>query len=176
LPSFDVVLPTLQFINKITSPDILFREVPKDEPSFLQPITKNSKKEYLNYILELDKLTSTNINTEYLLKKIKTSGKDNMLKKGETLNLLGTWLEELGVIKEEIDECLKPLKTVRKQRQEKAHKLFEDSSDKDYILKQKQITLEVWEALYKIAQWLKSALDVNNSIEESRLLTDFRII
>ena len=172
--SFDVILPTLKFINQITAPNFLFREIPSDTPSFLQPITKNSKKEYMDYILELDKLLSVNIRVDSFFGGIKNPQKNTMKDKGEILNLLGTWLEELG-INNDIDKCLKPLKTVRKQRKEKAHKIFEDSSG-DYMLEQKQITLEVWESLYTIAHWLKSILDANNSVREPAVLSSCRII
>jgi len=173
--SFSVILPTLKFINQITSPDFLFREVPSDTPSFLQPITKNSKKEYLDYILELDKLLSTNIMVDSFFKKIKNAQKNTMRGKGQILNLLSIWLEELGINKNDIDRCLKALKTVRRQRKEKAHKLFKDSSG-DYISEQRQITLEVWESLYTIAHWLKPILDANDSVREPAVFSLCKII
>lgn len=173
--SFDVILPTLEFINKITS-NGLFRKVLAHKPSFLGHITKNSRKEYMAYIQELDKLLSVNINETYLMKNIKSTDKNPLSEKGEILNLLGLWLDELGIAKNEITDCLESLKSVRKERNKPAHVLFEDDFAGDYILKQKQITLKVWKSLHKIARWLKPVLDINNSIKEPKILSDCRII
>lgn len=154
-------------IQEITNINLLTKEI-YQEQFFLheyeneRPIDFNmiyipTKKAYLNYILEFEKIVINNINIKFL----KRNNVSTRNQEGEALGsiaLLSTFIKE---IKPEIEQqIIKPLKNLRKLRQTPAHKIEKDTYDQKYFDIQHSITVEVFESL----NLLRKVLQLNPKV------------
>lgn len=154
-------------IQEITNINLLTKEI-YQESFFLheyeneRPIDFNmiyipTKKAYLNYILEFEKIVINNINIKFL----KRNNVNTRNQEGEALGsiaLLSTFIKE---IKPEIEQqIIQPLKKLRKLRQTPAHKIEKDIYDQKYFDKQHNITVEVFESL----NLLRKVLQLNPKV------------
>ncbi|QIK59760.1 hypothetical protein G7050_07910 [Dysgonomonas sp. HDW5A] len=155
---------------------------PKEFTFFFTPTLKN----YESFVSLLDKMISENINKGFFKDRIdlfeirnKGNNVSEKIPKG-TLRLFEEWLLSQFTIdngsQSGIQEVFKPLKNVRKERQNPAHKINENEYDKKYIEKQKNMITDVYlsiKSLRKIFQQHRDAkgveipgwLDKDNNIK-----------
>jgi hypothetical protein len=121
---------------------------PKEFTFFFTPTLKN----YNDFILLLDKMISENINKDFFEGKVEffefkelENGLVERQSKG-TLQLFEEWLTSVFNVKGDgtVSELFKPLRKIRKERQNPAHRINENQYDKQLIEKQKIIMDEVY--------------------------------
>lgn len=121
---------------------------PKEFTFFFTPTLKN----YNDFILLLDKMISENINKDFFEGKVEffefkelENGLVERQSKG-TLQLFEEWLTSVYNVNGDgaVSELFKPLKKIRKERQNPAHKINENQYDKHLIEKQKIIMDELY--------------------------------
>lgn len=121
---------------------------PKEFTFFFTPTLKN----YNDFILLLDKMISENINKDFFDGKVELFDFEKLedgiveRKSKGTLQLFEEWLTKVFNIKGDgsIRNLFKPLKKIRRERQNPAHKINENQYDKQYIDKQKEIMNEAY--------------------------------
>lgn len=115
----------------------------KSSLSFLHQLLKN----YNDFVLLLDKMISDNINKDFFKGQMELfefkeleEGIVERIQKG-TLQLFEEWLlSNYNTDNQEmLKELFKPLRKVRRERQNPAHKISEDVYDKKYIEKQREM-------------------------------------
>lgn len=116
---------------------------PKEFTFFFTPTSKN----YDDFVLLLDKMISDNINAKFFENKIEPfdlveieQGVVERKRKG-TLRLFEEWLLSVYNIddKDVIADIFRPLKKVRRERQNPAHRISENIFDRKFISKQKEL-------------------------------------
>ncbi len=130
---------------------------PKEFTFFFIPTLKN----YHDFVLLLDKMISDNINIKFFseqnvelfeLKEIE----DKIFERTNkgTLRLLEEWLINKYNVDEQdlIKKLIKPLKTIRNERQSPAHRINENVYDKIYIEKQKKLMQEAYFTMKTLRQ------------------------
>ncbi|MEJ6980019.1 hypothetical protein WG906_06130 [Pedobacter sp. P351] len=145
-------------INKLTElvfSKPLFRKTfekenrPKEFTFFFSPTLKN----YNDFILLLDKMISENINKDFFEGKVELfefkelgNGLVERQSKG-TLQIFEEWLSSVFNVDGEgsVNELFKPLKRIRRERQNPAHKINENQYDLQFIDKQKEIMNEAYD-------------------------------
>lgn len=121
---------------------------PKEFTFFFTPTLKN----YNDFILLLDKMISENINRDFFEGKVELFEYVNLeggiveRKSKGTLQLFEEWLTKVFNVKGDgtVSDLFKPLKKIRRERQNPAHKINENQYDKQYIEKQKEIMKETY--------------------------------
>ncbi|MGE0560423.1 MAG: hypothetical protein AB7O47_01275 [Flavobacteriales bacterium] len=116
---------------------------PKSFTFFFTPTLNN----YNEFVLLLDKMISDNINIDFFKEKIELFDlekiDDNMIerKRKGTIRLLEEWLLSTynHPDKQIIIDIFKPLKKLRRERQNPAHRISENDYDLKYIDKQKEL-------------------------------------
>lgn len=124
---------------------------PKEFTFFFTPTLKN----YNEFVLLLDKMISDNINKDFFKGKIELfeliQFPDNLVERKTkgTLRLLEEWLISTynHPDKQIIKDLFKPLKKVRSERQNPAHKIKENDFDKEYIEKQKVMVNDAYSSI-----------------------------
>lgn len=121
---------------------------PKEFTFFFTPTLKN----YNDFILLLDKMVSENINKDFFegkvelfqFKKLENGLVERQMK--GTLQMLEEWLTLVFNVKGDrsISELFKPLKKIRRERQNPAHRISENQFDKHLIKKQIKIMNELY--------------------------------
>lgn len=148
---------------------------PKEFTFFFTPTLKN----YNDFISLLDKMISENINKDFFEGKVDffefkklDEGVVERITKG-TLQLFEEWLTIVYSVKGDgtVNELFKPLKKVRRERQNPAHRINENEYDFNLIAKQKEIMNSVYNVLrnlrnifhqhpiaenFKIPEWLEN--------------------
>jgi len=121
---------------------------PKEFTFFFTPTLKN----YNDFILLLDKMISENINKEFFEGKVELyefkdleNGLVERQIKG-TLQIFEEWLTSVFNVKGDrtVSELLKPLKQIRRERQNPAHRINENQYDRELIERQKKVMNEVY--------------------------------
>lgn len=121
---------------------------PKEFTFFFTPTLKN----YNDFILLLDKMISENINKDFFEGKVELyefieleNGLVERKTKG-TLQVFEEWLTSVFNVKGDgaVSELFKPLKKIRRERQNPAHRIDENQYDKQLIEKQKEVMNEVY--------------------------------
>jgi hypothetical protein len=121
---------------------------PKEFTFFFAPTLKN----YNDFILLLDKMISENINKDFFDGKVELFEYEKLedgvveRKSKGTLQLFEEWLTKVFNVKGDgaVSDLFKPLKKIRRERQNPAHKINENQYDKQYIDKQKEIMNEAY--------------------------------
>lgn len=149
---FYALIDEINAIYKLTSSIFgipLFRKEldgdhrPKNFTFFFAPTTKN----YYEFINLLDKYLSENINKSFFKGELDLEERKPLdentferIQKG-TLRLLEEWLNKVFKYSDESipKEIIKPLKKVRKERQNPAHKVIDNNYDSSLIALQREI-------------------------------------
>lgn len=149
---FYALIDEINAVHKLTSSIFgvsLFRKEldgenrPKNFTFFFSPTTKN----YYEFINLLDKYLSENINRSFFDGKVDLEERKSIdentferIHKG-TLRLLEEWISKVFSYADESipKEIMKPLKRVRKERQNPAHKVIDNSYDTSLVDLQKEI-------------------------------------
>lgn len=121
---------------------------PKEFTFFFTPTLKN----YNDFILLLDKMISENINKDFFEGKVDLfefkeigNGLVERQSKG-TLQIFEEWLTSVFNVRGDgsVSELFKPLKKIRRERQNPAHKINDNLYDLQFIEKQKEIMNEAY--------------------------------
>lgn len=121
---------------------------PKEFTFFFTPTIKN----YNDFILLLDKMISENINKDFFEGKVELfefkeigNGIVERQSKG-TLQIFEEWLGSVFNVQGDgsVNELFKPLKKIRRERQNPAHKIIDNQYDLQFIEKQKEIINEAY--------------------------------
>ena len=121
---------------------------PKEFTFFFTPTLKN----YNDFILLLDKMISENINKDFFKGKVEffqfkelENGLVERQSKG-TLQIFEEWLTSVFNVKGDgtVSELFKPLRKIRTERQNPAHRINENQYDIKLIEKQKEIMNELY--------------------------------
>lgn len=124
---------------------------PREFTFFFTPTLKN----YNDFVLLFDKMTSDNINKNFFKGEIELfelieleDGKVEKKHKG-TLRLFEEWLLEIYSVADEkiLKDLFKPLKKIRRERQNPAHRISENVYDKKYVEKQKEMTSNAYSSI-----------------------------
>lgn len=121
---------------------------PKEFTFFFTPTLKN----YNDFILLLDKMISENINKDFFEGKVelfeyKELGNGLVEKQSKgTLQIFEEWLTSVFNVEGDgtISELFKPLKKIRRERQNPAHRISENQYDLKFTDKQKQIISDAY--------------------------------
>lgn len=121
---------------------------PKEFTFFFTPTLKN----YNDFILLLDKMISENINKDFFegkaeLFEYKELGNGLVEKQSKgTLQIFEEWLTSVFNVEGDgtISELFKPLKKIRRERQNPAHRISENQYDLKFTDKQKQIISDAY--------------------------------
>ena len=124
---------------------------PREFTFFFTPTLKN----YNEFVLLLDKMISDNINKDFFQGKVElfelNEVEENLVERKPkgTLRLLEEWLLSSynHPDKQVIIDIFRPLKKVRKERQNPAHKIIENDYDKKYIDKQKEMIKDSYSSI-----------------------------
>jgi hypothetical protein len=159
---FSAFLEELKCLNEISKQIFgvnLFVETfeehkkPKEFTFFFIPTAKN----YHDFIHLLDKMISENINRDFFKEKIELftlieQNGINIKETKGTLRLLEEWLTSIFNISGQgsISDILKSFKKIRKERQSPAHKVIENTYDKNFIDKQKSTISEVYNSMRQL--------------------------
>lgn len=140
---------------------------PKEFTFFFIPTIKN----YNDFVHLLDKMISDNINKSFFIGKVELFElKENngifIRENKGSLRMLEEWLSLIFNIKGEgsIPEVLKSFKEVRKERQTPAHKVNENSFDKNLIGKQKKTMSDVYNSMRKLRYIFQQHPKVSNYV------------
>lgn len=182
---FSGIFAELKVIDEITQHvygATLFRDTNEPErlgalSIFFLPTLRN----YNEFILELDKTLSDNLNKKFFKDEqleeetLRSDGKVVVTQKG-TLRLLEEWLKKniRWTDPNAVEEIMASLKQVRKERQAPAHKTTEDQYDPEYDEKQGRILESVYLSLMHIRRTLQKhpkapAIELSPYIAEGRL-------
>ncbi|MBL7913636.1 MAG: hypothetical protein JNL49_01195 [Bacteroidia bacterium] len=121
---------------------------PKEFTFFFTPTLKN----YNDFILLLDKMISENINKDFFEGKVDLfefkeigNGLVERQSKG-SLQIFEEWLTSVFNVQDDgsVSELFKPLKKIRRERQNPAHKIKDNQYDLQLINKQKEIMIEAY--------------------------------
>ncbi len=150
----------LNELSKLIFGTALFNKIflggnrPREFTFLFSPTTKN----YNEFILLLDKMLSDNINSEFFENRIdlyeyvtSKSGEQERRRKG-TLSLFEEWLSSFYHLPQgdSLADLFKPFRRVRKDRQNPAHKIQENTYDKNLWTLQKQHIQECYSAISTI--------------------------
>ena len=151
--------------------------LPHDKPREFGFLIRPTAKEFHDFVLLLDKLTSDNLNREFFKGKIPVDqerelggGRISVQPKG-TITLLEEWVRSSIRMPDPapFDEAIAGLRKVRKLRQAPAHRLEDNTFDQKYFHEQRELIREAYVAVriirlllanhprakhYKIPDWL----------------------
>jgi len=153
----------------------------RDRPKEFGILLRPTLREFNNFILVLDKLISENFNLAFFnnldleREETRKDGKIIVRQKG-TIELFEEWIRTNFKPKnpETYDKIIKPLRKVRRMRQEPAHAIKEDVFDQKYIHSQRKIMIDVYESVHIFRLILGSHPYLNpESVKE--LEDDFKI-
>lgn len=135
---------------------------PKDFTVFILPTLEN----FNNFIHLLDKMTSENLNKKFfegkieLYEDVKIDKQTFERKHKNTLRLLEEWLRKsynFDDDEERVNRLLfSPLKSIRKERQNPAHKISNNTYDKKYIEMQRDFLSKAYNAMKNLRYILQS--------------------
>jgi len=127
---------------------------PKEFTFFFSPTLKN----YNEFILLLDKMISDNINLDFFKDKVDIYEylklPDNIVERKQkgTLNLFQEWLSSIYKVKgnDDLHDLFAPFKRVRRERQNPAHKIYENEYDKKYVQLQRETIQDCFESIHTL--------------------------
>lgn len=146
----------LQNLNQLTQlafGEYMFRieERPADFGWLLRP----SQREWDEFVLQLDKLLSENLSSQFL-DRVGAPTTDDRGQRIGSLNRFHGFMLDHGVSAADAKKVLAPLRSVRQARQKPAHALRSNLNDHSFIHKQINLMQETIGALTGIRGWLST--------------------
>lgn len=186
---FGAVLAELQLINKMAQAmgrPLLFKEdfSIAERPRAFSFLIRPTLKEFNDFVHELDKMLSDNINKEFFQREVpyereetRKDGKIVVREKG-TIQILDDWLKKRfkAADRKPIEEALSSLRKVRQLRQKPAHSINENKFDQQYVHEQRELMKEVYGAVNTIRQIFAKhpatkGVKVSSALEEGKIWT-----
>lgn len=148
-----IELQNLNQLTKLAFDEQMFRvdERPADFGWLLRP----SQREWDEFVLQLDKLLSENLSSQFL-DRVGVPGVDERNQRIGSLNRFQDFMLTHGVSESDAKKVLAPLKTVRQARQKPAHAIRANLNDHSFIHKQINLMQDTIGALTGIRGWLST--------------------
>jgi len=184
---YEAILREIETINELCvslsrPPLFLTSYAMNSIPSEFSFLIRPTRKEYDQFIHNLDKLLSDNINKKFFKSEIeltedrpRNDGKVEVIHKN-TIRLLSEWLHKNFRTDppELMDRVMNTFIKVREARQRPAHKIDQNEHQQEYFAKQKELVTEVYEALAHLRRALYTlpgavAVDIDHSLLEGKI-------
>lgn len=158
---YSSILKELTNINKLTKTiwkcSFFKKEYEKSKLEGFDMLYLPTKKVFLDYVSLLEKIIVSNINGDFF-DFVEVSRKDTSGKPKGTLQCLKEWL--LKVNADCVSDIHSNLCQLREQRQEPAHRIYDNEYDLDFFSKQKELSDNVFYALYTLRRLIQSHPEV----------------
>jgi len=138
-------------------PCLFIKEYRDSKPRNFTFLIRPTEKEYNDFVQTLDKMLSDNINKKFFQNDLslenETTRKDGKIvvtQKG-TIQLLEEWINKkykpANDDKSLIQSMFEAFKKVRKQRNKPSHSILKDIFDQNYLIKQRKLMIETYQAV-----------------------------
>ncbi|MGD0651550.1 MAG: hypothetical protein ABSA97_10500 [Verrucomicrobiia bacterium] len=135
---YEAIYLFLREIQKLFQPDVLFPNLPDEEPLFLAPLGYNSRKAMMQFAQDLCTIMQFNMQT--LARRITASDVQSKVadcvKREQRRELLRLYFKQHNALSNEIEQALATLKEINELRKLSAHKLTQAERDKNYFEQQ----------------------------------------
>lgn len=122
-------------------------------PDELGWLLRPSQREWDEFVLEMDKVLSENLRSQFF-DQMQVPNLDDQRQRIGTLNRLQRFMQAHGMPETKARELLKPLRDIRKARQKPAHSIRLNVTDQTFIRRQVAMLQEVNESLMGLRTWL----------------------
>lgn len=160
---FSAFIEELQIINKMANamgrPNLFRNDFSaQDKPVEFSFLVRPTLKDYNEFVLLLDKMISDNINKDFFKGEVqeeydetRSDGKV-IVRYKNTIALLDEWLRSKFQTDDwrPIQEMIKTFRDIRKQRQQPAHRINDNTFDQQYIHKQRGLILSAYQSIRDI--------------------------
>lgn len=187
---FDALLEELKLINQMceamNKPPLFKSDFSEDRPKEFSFLIRPTRKEFDNFVKEIDKMISENLNKKFFKNEIDreeiSSKNEDGTDKG-TIGILESWLNKFyykfNPEVESFDKAkslLEPFKTIRKRRSAPSHAVVADEFNSKFMDEQKNILISTYESLSTLRQIFNSHPNcVNNNFNIHRCLLEHKI-
>lgn len=124
-----------------------------DRPAEMGWLLRPSQREWDDFVLQLDKLLSDNLRSEFF----KAAGIESVDERGQrmgTLKRFERFLQSGGVAEDKARKIVSPMALVRNARQGPAHRIRANLTDRTFIHQQIELLREIYSALGATRHWL----------------------
>lgn len=131
--------------------EAMFRST--DRPAEMGWLLRPSQREWDDFVLQLDKLLSDNLRSEFF----KAAGIGSVDERGQrmgTLKRFERFLQSGGVAEDKAKKIVSPMALVRNARQGPAHRIRANLTDRTFIRQQIELLREIYSALGATRHWL----------------------
>lgn len=157
---FDAFVRELQVINEMCEamgrPPLFRNDFTKqDRPIEFSFLLRPTLKEFNDFLLLLDKMLSENINKDFFMGELPDEYEETradgriVVRYKNTITLFEEWIRKRFRTPEwePIDELIKTLREVRRQRQKPAHAINDNAFDQQYIHKQRALIIQAYQGV-----------------------------
>ncbi|WP_404311522.1 hypothetical protein LG314_09140 [Agrococcus terreus] len=163
-------LANLNELSLLAFDESMFRTTQR--PPELGWLLRPSQREWDAFTLELDKVLSENLRSQFFdAAEIAREGPDG--RRIGTLTRLHYFLKSGGVEEQRARETLEPLRRVRKERQGPAHAVRTNITDRSFIHRQVALLRELNLAIRSLRDWLSTHPACKGWTDESRELQTY---
>lgn len=131
--------------------EAMFRSV--DRPAEMGWLLRPSQREWDDFMLQLDKVLSDNLRSEFF----KAAGVESFDERGQrmgTLKRFERFLHSGGMAEDKARKIVSPMALVRNARQGPAHRIRANLTDRTFIHQQIELLREIYSALGATRHWL----------------------
>ncbi|WP_260980466.1 hypothetical protein [Microbacterium paludicola] len=131
--------------------EAMFRST--DRPAEMGWLLRPSQREWDDFVLQLDKLLSDNLRSEFF----KAVGIESVDERGQrmgTLKRFERFLQSGGVAVDQAKKIVSPMALVRNARQGPAHRIRDNLTDRTFVHQQIELLREIYSALGATRHWL----------------------
>ncbi len=158
---YNSILKEIKNINMLTKTiwecSFFKKEYEKNDLEGFDMLYLPTKKVFFEYVSLLEKIIVSNINGDFF-DFVEVCRKDTSGKPKGTLQCLKEWL--LKVNADCVSDIHSNLCQLREQRQEPAHRIYDNEYDLDFFSKQKELSDNVFYALYTLRRLIQSHPEV----------------
>lgn len=188
---FQAIIKEIYIINSICLNigfPLLFRndfgKYGENSPKHFTYLIRPTLKEYSEFILVFDKILSENLNKEFfkedlnLEKEILRDDGNIVVQPKATITLLDEWVRKFYHFEDDSgwNSVIKAFRRIRTLRQKPAHIIEEDKFNQEYIVQQKQISIDVYNGLNFLRKLFQrhpdcqvSEIDIPDWLEQGKI-------
>ena len=136
ISGFEALFCYLRQIQKLFHPDILFPNLPEQQPDFLTPLPYNSKKamaQFAQHLYSLMDMSLTTLSGHIAATENRATAK-KLVRDKKSRDLLRLYFKDHGRCNDDIEVGINALKDLNEWRVQSAHKLVPTDGDQDYLL------------------------------------------
>ncbi len=131
--------------------EAMFRST--DRPAEMGWLLRPSQREWDDFVLQLDKLLSDNLRSEFF-KAVDIESVDERGQRMGTLKRFERFLQSSGVAEDQAKKIVSPMALVRNARQGPAHRIRDNLTDRTFVHQQIELLREIYSALGATRHWL----------------------